>query len=73
MEQIHISYDEYATFLTVIADRRVIEIAIESAENIGAAYNGRVYYRVVVGVRGDDAWSRAREHHLRNVACAKKA
>jgi len=73
MEQVHIVNDEYAAFPAVIADRWVIEIAVEGAQDIGAAHNGCVYYRVVIGIRGHDGRSGAGEHDLRNVVYAKKA
>ena len=72
-EKVHIICDQYAAFPTVVADRRNVEIAVQSTEGIGSAYNGRVNHRVIIGVGRHDAGSKAGKHDLRNVLRSKIA
>jgi hypothetical protein len=49
----------------------MVEIAVQSTQDVGAAYNGGVNDRVVVGVVRHDARSTARKDKLGNFSRSK--
>lgn len=63
-KNLNVTCDEDATLPAVVAHRRTVEIAVQSTQDVGTAYNGSVNDGVVVGVVRHDAGSRARKNDL---------
>jgi hypothetical protein len=72
-EHLHIGSNQDAPLLTVAEHRRVEEVAIQSAQNIGTADHGSMNHRIVVGVRRHDAGRRSWKDDLRYFLCTQVA
>jgi hypothetical protein len=63
-EEIDVCCDQHATLVTIVANRWMMEMAVERAQSIGSAYNGRVDHWIIIDVGRHDARCWAREDEL---------
>ena len=65
--------DDSVADAAILADHGILEIAVQGAQRVGSAYNGRVNDWVIIAVRRHDTGSRAGKNNLGNILCSKIA